>query len=94
MTEVLPRSRALWNRTGLDLRSDEVLAQILDRGDLADWRELFAIAKTDPQLRRRIVAVIGRVPLPLPRLWLAALARIGETVDIGMPLPRYDDVGT
>lgn len=93
MTEALSRSRALWNRTGLDLRSDEVLAQILDRGDLAEWRELFAFAKADPDLRRRIVAVIERVPLPLPRLWLAALARIGEPVDVGMALPRYDDVG-
>ena len=93
MTDALSRSRALWNRVALDLRSDEVLAQILDRGDLADWRELYAIAKGDPELRRRIADVIGRVPLPLPRLWLAALARLGEAVDIGMPLPRYDDTG-
>ena len=34
----LAHSRALWNRTHLDLRSDEILAQILDRGSMDDWR--------------------------------------------------------
>ena len=31
MADALPRSRALWNRQGLDLESDEVRAQILSR---------------------------------------------------------------
>jgi hypothetical protein len=61
--------------------------------DLADWRELFALAKADPALRRRIVAVIARVPVPLPRLWLAALVSLGERVDLDMQLPRYEDAG-
>jgi hypothetical protein len=80
-------SPALWNRSRLDLRSDEILAQILDRGTLADWRELYALARTDAVLRQRIVRIIGTVPLPLPRLWLAALAGLGEPVDLGADLP-------
>ncbi|HEX5052312.1 MAG TPA: hypothetical protein VFZ65_11100 [Planctomycetota bacterium] len=80
-------SPALWNRSHLDLRSDEVLAQILDRGTLADWRELYALAKADPELRARILRVLETVPLPLPRLWLSALAALGERVDTGMNLP-------
>jgi len=34
----LTHSPALWNRSHLDLRSDEILAQILDRGSMDDWR--------------------------------------------------------
>ncbi len=30
----LSRSQALWNRNGANLLSDEVLAQILDRGEV------------------------------------------------------------
>ena len=40
----LSQSRALWNRTGLALESDEVLAQLLDRGEVAAWRELYRLA--------------------------------------------------
>lgn len=76
-----------WNRSRLDLRSDEVLAQILDRGDLAAWRELYALAAGDPALRRRILALVHRVPLPYPAFWLAALASLGETIDWTIPLP-------
>ena len=83
----LERSAALWNRKALDLRSDEVLAQILDRGEIEAWRELYALAEADPALRRRILGVIQRVPLPFPRFWLAALATLGEDVDLGMLLP-------
>ena len=86
----LSTSRALWNRTELDLNSDEVLAQLLDRGELAAWRELYALATTDPGLRRRIVHVVLTVPLPLPRFWLAALAALGEPVDLGAALPEYE----
>lgn len=84
----LEHSPALWNRVRLDLHSDEVLAQILDRGSIADWRELYSLATQDSGLRRRIVRIIRTVPLPLPRLWLAALAALGEPVDVGMDLPR------
>ncbi|MCK6527562.1 hypothetical protein L6R50_08350 [Myxococcota bacterium] len=89
----LARSRALWNRVGLDLGSDEVLAQVLDRGELAAWRELYAVAREDPELRRRIVRVVREVPLPLPHLWLAAMASLGEPVDLDLPLPVYGEDG-
>ena len=77
-----------WNRTRLDLGSDEMLAQILDRGDLEAWRELYRLAVEDAQLRRRVMAVVRRVPLPYPSFWLAALQGLGEPVDWTAPLPR------
>lgn len=77
---VLNKSRALWNRCSLELKSDEVLAQILDRGSLEDWRALYKKAKTDPSLKQRILDIISKVPLPFPYFWLAALASLGETV--------------
>lgn len=82
-------SRALWNRSGLDLNSDEVLAQILDRGEMTAWRALYNLARTDTHLRARIKAVLLRTPLPLPHFWLAALANLGEPVDFDAPLPDY-----
>lgn len=81
-----------WNRSRFDLRSDEMLAQILDRGDIDAWKELYALAMGDASLRRRILAVVRRVPLPYPAFWLAALASLGEKVDWTAPLPR--DEGT
>lgn len=86
-TRALDRTVVGWNRSELDLRSDEVLAQILDRGDLAAWQELYTLAADDPGLRRRLVAVVRRVPLPYPSFWLAALASLGEPIDWTMPLP-------
>ena len=86
----LPASRALWNRTTLDLRSDEVLAQLLDRGEMSVWRELYLLAKEDVELRQRLHRVVLTVPTPLPRFWLAALASIGERVDLGARVPEYD----
>ena len=77
-----------WNRSELDLESDEVLGQILDRGDLAAWRELYALASRDATLRRRIGAVLGRVPIAFPCFWRAALAGLGEPVDWSAPLPE------
>jgi hypothetical protein len=77
-----------WNRDRLDLASDEVLAQILDRGDLAAWRELYRLASEDRNLRLRILGVVRRVPLPYPAFWLAALASLGETIDWTVPLPK------
>lgn len=87
----LERSRALWNRTRLALDSDEVLAQILDRGEMDAWRALYGLARDDADLRRRIKKIVLAVPLPLPRLWLAALGSLGEEVDLGVTLPSYDE---
>ena len=86
--------RALWNRGALDLRSDEVLAQVLDRGGLTDWRELYRLAHADAQLRARIRRLVLTVPLPLPHFWLAALASLGEPVDFDAPVPDYYDATT
>lgn len=77
-----------WNRDRLDLASDEVLAQILDRGDLAAWRELYRLASEDRGLRLRILGIVRRAPLPYPAFWLAALQSLGETIDWTLPLPR------
>ena len=85
----LQDSRALWNRSRLALESDEVLAQLLDRGEIQMWRELYRLARTDPHLRARMARIVLTVPLPMPRFWLAALAELGESVDIGAPVPDY-----
>ena len=87
--DALETSRALWNRTSFVLESDEVLAQLLDRGQMGDWRALYQLAKTDARLRSRIKRVVLTVPLPLPRFWLAALASLGEPVDWNAPVPDY-----
>jgi len=85
----LDESRGLWNRCALDLASDEVLAQILDRGDMRDWRALYRLARADVRLRARIRRIVQTVPLPLPHFWLAALASLGEPVDLEMCVPDY-----
>ena len=87
--DALQRSRALWNRVAGDLESDEMLAQILDRGELDVWRELYHRAKSDAHLRQRILRIVLTVPTPLPRFWLAALASLGERVDLGADVPEY-----
>jgi hypothetical protein len=84
----LESSRALWNRSRLDLSSDEQLAQILDRGEIAAWRELYALAREDTSLARRIVVVATRIPLDFGRFWLAAMASLGEKVDLEVELPE------
>lgn len=89
----LDRSRALWNRRELDLGSDEVLAQILDRGDTDDWRALYALAAARPDLRARLHRLVLTVPLPMPHFWLAALAALGEPIDWDAPLPPYGEGG-
>ncbi len=86
----LEDSRALWNRSRLDLSSDEVLAQLLDRGTVDDWSELYARCAQEPALRARVHQVVLSVPLPLPHFWLALLRSIGEPVDFDARLPRYD----
>ena len=89
MTEALARSRALWNRDALDLRSDEVLAQLLDRGEVAAWRDLYHMARADAELRARIHRIVLTVPVPLPHFWLAALGSLGHAVDFAAPVPDY-----
>ncbi len=86
----IERSRALWNRSRADLDSDEVLAQLLDWGELEAWRELYRLATRDAALRARMHALVRRVPLAYPGFWLAALARLGEPVDWTLPLPEDD----
>lgn len=88
MSSRLERSRALWNRSRLDLRSEETLAQILDRGDLDDWRELYQLARQDPELRARLHRVVSRVPLGYPYFWRSALRSLGEPVEFDAPVPQ------
>jgi hypothetical protein len=87
-------SRALWNRAQLHLRSDEVLAQLLDRGELAAWRALYRLAREDAALRQRLVHIVLTVPLPMPHLWLAALKGLGEPVEVSAKVPPYAETGT
>lgn len=88
MTDLdLSRSRALWNRARFDPTSDEQLAQLLDRGEMWAWRELYRLAQRDRELRHRLHRVVQTVPIALPRFWLAALAALGEEVDLSAKLP-------
>jgi hypothetical protein len=91
MKNILEGSRALWNRTSLNLASDEALAQLLDRGEMAAWRELYKLARADAHLRGRIKQIALTVPLPLPHFWLAALESLGESIDWDTPVPDYFD---
>jgi hypothetical protein len=88
-------AQALWNRERLVLESDEVLAQILDRGDLSDWRELYRLAaRPGPEaaeLRRRIVRLCRTVPLSFPHLFLAAMGALGEELDPYPEVPAPQD---
>ena len=89
MTNPINRSHALWNREDVNLESDETLAQLLDRGEMAVWRELYRLARADAQLRKRIKRIVLNVPLTMPRFWLAALASLGEPVDWNAPIRDY-----
>ncbi len=88
----LESSQALWNRSHLELESDEVLAQILDRGTLEDWCALYRLAagtgEEAGRLRRRIVDLCRSVPLPFPHLFLAAVGALGEEL---APYPRVPE---
>ncbi len=83
----LEQSPALWNRTALDLRSEEIIAQILDYGELQDWRELYALAEHDTALRERMARVVRRVPLAYRPFWVAALRTLGEPISFDTPDP-------
>jgi len=91
----LSTSRALWNRNRFDLESDEILAQLLDRGELAAWRELYRLASGGGdearRLRRRILHLCQTVPLPFPHLFIAAMGALGETVDPYPEVPPSRD---
>ena len=88
MSSPLERSPALWNHSRLDLRSEEMLAQLLDRGTLDDWRELYRLARRDDELRARLGRIVSRVPVGYPHFWRAALASLGEPVDFAAPPPE------
>lgn len=88
----LASSRALWNRSHLDLGSEEIIAQILDRGELDAWRDLYRLARDDEELRQRILRVVAKVPLAHGHFWLAALASLGELVDMSMTLPSDEEL--
>lgn len=81
----LAGSQALWNRSRLALESDEVLAQILDRGELEAWREIYRLAAAPGAegraLRQRILRLCRTVPLSFPHLFIAAMAALGEPID-------------
>ena len=81
----LSTSQALWNRSGLALESDEVLAQLLDRGELEAWRELYRLASGSGEeavkLRRRILRLCQTVPLSFPHLFIAAMGALGESIE-------------
>ena len=81
----LSRSQALWNRNGLNLESDEVLAQILDRGEIEAWREIYRLATgSEPSavaLRKRIIHICRTVPIGFPHFFLAAMGSLGEPLD-------------
>ena len=89
MKEWIGKSRALWNRTAGNLGSDEVLAQLLERGEMNVWRELYAMAANDPAFRGRLKQVVQTIPIPLAHFWLAALASLGEPIDWDAHLPDY-----
>ncbi len=88
-------SRALWNRCRLALDSDEVLAQILDRGELEAWREIYRLASGPGELaaalRRRILELCQTVPLSFPHLFLAALGALGEDFETYPEVPEPMD---
>ena len=91
--DTLARSRALWNRERLDLESDEVLAQILDRGSIDDWQALYRLLSGEEKaartLRERVRRLLLTVPTARPHFWLAALSSLGCPVDWGVE-PRRD----
>ncbi|HEV7668430.1 MAG TPA: hypothetical protein VGS22_07895 [Thermoanaerobaculia bacterium] len=91
----LSRSQALWNRDHLDLESDEQLAQILDRGEIEAWREIYRLAsgsdESAARLRHRIVHLCRTVPLSFPHLFLAAMGSLGEELDPYPQVPKPMD---
>jgi hypothetical protein len=83
--EILARSRALWDRLRLDLESDEILAQLLDRGSLEDWRALHELLRREGgaarRLRERVHGILYQVPVGRPYFWLAGLSTLGQPIN-------------
>ncbi len=79
--------------SNLDQKSAAASAAISGRtpdGEIAPppGPELYHLAARDEALRRRILGVMRRVPLPCPAFWLAALASLGEAIDWTLPRPH------
>ena len=93
----LSASQALWNRSRLELASDEVLAQILDRGELEAWRELYRLASGTGEeaasLRRRILRLCRAVPLSFPHLSSLPWALSGSRPSPIQPCRRLRTIG-
>src|SRR5205823_509740 len=75
--QTLEQSAALWNRRHLDLQSQETIAQIMDRGSMADWRALWLLQADDLVLAERMLVVATQVPIDTGWFWQAALAGRG-----------------
>ena len=74
-----------------------MLAQILDRGELDAWREIYRLAARPgaeaADLRRRILHLCQTVPLAFPHLFLAALGALGEDLEPYPDVPEpMDDI--
>src|SRR2546425_4968537 len=89
MTNRIDRSRALWNRQDANLESDETLAQLLDRGEMTVWREVFPVGPTRVQLWRRFEGIVFKVPLKMAPLLLAAPPRPGGTGAWNVPISHF-----
>jgi hypothetical protein len=67
------------------LESDEVLAQLLDRGEIEAWRELYRMAsgpgEEAARLRRRILRLCQTVSLSFPHLFIAAMGAIEGPIE-------------
>jgi hypothetical protein len=91
----LSRSRALWNRGAFALDSDEILAQLLDRGEVDAWRELYRLAsgpgEEAAELRRRILRLCQTVPLSFPHLFIAAMEALGGPLEPYPSVPSPSD---
>jgi hypothetical protein len=81
----------------LGLASDEVLAQVLDRGEPSAWRALYALAREDLELRSRIARIarlVATVPPPISAVLALGARESREAVDFDAPLPAYAEDGT
>ncbi len=70
---------------GLALESDEILAQLLDRGEIAAWRELYRMASGSGEeaaaLRQRILRLCQTIPLSFPHLFIAAMGALEGSIE-------------
>src|SRR5207237_583661 len=59
------------------------------RGITPPWNDWGHLAARGRYWARRMSRIWLTVPAPLPRFWLAALASLGESVDLAAPVPDY-----